>query len=218
MEKQKLDKKRFILSFIPTAIFVGLLWLIHVTSVVLDLDLTFLGLHPLKAKGLIGILTAPLIHGDFSHLAANSIPLIILGGLLFYFYRDIAWKVFFLSYFLSNFWIWFGARQAWHIGASGLVYAFAAFLFVSGIVRRDVRLSAISLLVSFLYGSMVWGIFPLVPRVSWESHLMGAIAGVVLALYYKGEGPQRKKYSWEYEDDEEEEFPYWEIYDDDEFN
>lgn len=218
MEKHQLDKKRFILSFIPMVIFVSLLWVVHVTSVVLDLDLTFLGLYPLKGKGLIGILTAPLIHGDFSHLAANSIPLLILGGLLFYFYRDIAWKVFFLSYFLSNFWIWFGARQAWHIGASGLVYAFAAFLFVSGVIRRDVRLAAISLLVSFLYGSMIWGVLPLVPRISWESHLMGAIAGMVLALYFKGEGPERKKYSWEYEDDEEEEFPYWEIYDDDEFN
>ncbi len=218
MEKHQLDKKRFILSFIPMVIFVSLLWVVHVTSVVLDLDLTVLGLYPLKGKGLIGILTAPLIHGDFSHLAANSIPLLILGGLLFYFYRDIAWKVFFLSYFLSNFWIWFGARQAWHIGASGLVYAFAAFLFVSGVIRRDVRLAAISLLVSFLYGSMIWGVLPLVPRISWESHLMGAIAGIVLALYYKGEGPERKKYSWEYEEDDEEEFPYWEIYDDDEFN
>jgi membrane associated rhomboid family serine protease len=122
--------------------------------------------------------------------------------------------VFFLSYFIANIWIWFGARQAYHIGASGLVYSFASFLFVSGVIRKNIKLMAISLLVVFLYGSMVWGLLPLQPHISWESHLMGAIAGMILAIYYRESGPRRKIYSWEFEDEEEdldEEDKYWEI-------
>ena len=131
---------------------------------------------------------------------------------MFYFYNKIAYKVFFLSYGIANIWIWIGARQAYHIGASGLIYSFASFLFVSGLIRKNMKLMAISLLVVFLYGSMIWGILPLQPHISWESHLMGAIAGIVLAIYYRGSGPKRRIYSWEMEDeDEEDEDKYWEV-------
>jgi membrane associated rhomboid family serine protease len=209
------EKKRFLYSLVFPGLFLLLIWLIKIIEVTLHLNFTFLGIFPLRIKGLIGIVTAPLIHSDFQHLAANSLPLLILGAGMFYFYREIAGKVFLLIYLISNIWIWFGARYAYHIGASGIIYGMASFLFFSGVIRKNVKLMAISLLVVFLYGSMVWGLLPIQPHVSWESHLMGAIAGLVLAFYYRDRGPKRKIYSWEFEDDEEDEDEdknaYWNI-------
>ena len=209
----KEDQKRFLYSFIFPVFFLFIIWTVKISEVLLNQDFAYLGIFPLKLKGLIGIVTAPLIHSDFEHLIANSIPILILGTGVFYFYNKVAFKVFFLSYFIANIWIWFGARQAYHIGASGLVYSFASFLFFSGVICKNVRLMAISLLVVFLYGSMIWGVLPIQPHVSWESHLMGAIAGMILAFYYKDQGPKRKMYSWELEDeeDETEDDKYWEI-------
>jgi len=209
------EKKRFLYSLVFPGLFLLLIWLIKIIEVTLHLNFTFLGIFPLRIKGLIGIVTAPLIHSDFQHLAANSLPLLILGAGMFYFYREIAGKVFLLIYLISNIWIWFGARYAYHIGASGIIYGMASFLFFSGVIRKNVKLMAISLLVVFLYGSMVWGLLPIQPHVSWESHLMGAIAGLVLAFYYRDRGPKRKIYSWEFEDDDEDEDEdknaYWNI-------
>lgn len=209
----KEDQKRVFYSLIFPLFFILIIWTIKISEVLLDLDFSFLGIFPLKLKGLKGIVTAPLIHSDFEHLIANSVPILILGTGLFYFYNKIAYKVFFMGYFIANTWIWFGARQAYHIGASGLVYSIAAFLFVSGVIRRNMKLMAISLLVVFLYGSMIWGVLPLQPHISWESHLMGAVAGFVLAIYYKDKGPTRKIYSWELEDEDEDdgEVRYWEM-------
>lgn len=207
----KEEKKRFLYSLVFPVLFLIVIWMVKISEILLDIDFAFLGIYPLKAKGLIGIITAPLIHSDIEHLIANSIPILILGTGLFYFYNKIAYKVFFLSYFIANIWIWFGARQAYHIGASGLVYSFAAFLFFSGIIRKNVKLVAISLLVVFLYGSMIWGVLPIQPHISWESHLLGAIAGMMLAIYYKDRGPGRKVYNWELEDEEDNEDKYWEI-------
>ncbi len=212
----KEDQKRFLFSIIFPLFFLLIIWLIKITEVLLNLNFAFLGIFPLKLKGLIGIVTAPLIHSDFGHLIANSIPILILGTGLFYFYNKIAYKVFFLSYFIANIWIWFGARHAYHIGASGLVYSFASFLFFSGVLSRNMKLMAISLLVVFLYGSMIWGVLPIQPHISWESHLMGAIAGLILAIYFKDKSPARRKYSWELEDEDEDdedngEEKYWEI-------
>ena len=208
------EQKRFLHSLIFPVFFLVVIWLVKIVEILLNLDFAFLGIFPLKTKGLTGIITAPLIHSDLEHLIANSIPVLILGTGVFYFYNKIAYKVFFLSYIIANVWIWFGARQAYHIGASGLVYSFAAFLFVSGVIRKNVKLMAISLLVVFLYGSMIWGVLPIQPHISWESHLMGAIAGLILAIYYKDRGPARRTYSWEFEDEtdpDNDEDRYWEI-------
>ncbi|MFC2104041.1 rhomboid family intramembrane serine protease [Bacteroidota bacterium] len=208
----KEERKRFFYSLVFPLLFLIIIWMVKISEILLNLNFVFLGIFPLKAKGLIGILTAPLIHSDFEHLIANSVPILILGIGLFYFYNKVAYKVFFLSYLIANIWIWFGARQAYHIGASGLVYSFASFLFVSGVIRKNIKLMAISLLVIFLYGSMIWGVLPIQPHISWESHLMGAIAGLVLAFYYRDQGPRRKMYSWELEDEEDDnEDKYWEI-------
>lgn len=201
------DQRKIAGSFIFPAFLVLIIWLVKIFEIVFHYDLAQFGLWPLKLKGILGIFTAPLLHADFSHLSANTLPLLFLGALLFYFYRELAWRVFFLIWLLTGLWVWFLARgDAVHIGASGLVYGLAAFLFFSGIIRRDSRLMAITMLIAFLYGGLIWGIFPqLFPHqpISWESHLMGLVSGTILAVYYRKSGPQRPAYQWEEEDDDE---------------
>ena len=194
--------------------FVLLLWLVKAADVIWDMDMNEYGLYPLKVKGLLGIITSPLLHAGFSHLFANTIPLLVLGSLLFYFYRPLAWQVFFLIWLMTGVWVWVFARGSGvHIGASGIIYGLASFLFLSGIIRREQRLMIITLLVTFLYGSLLWGLFPqFFPKehISWESHLMGLLSGVLLAIYYRKSGPQKKVYHWDDEDDsEQEEDAYW---------
>ncbi|HOW24715.1 MAG TPA: rhomboid family intramembrane serine protease [Bacteroidales bacterium] len=200
------ERQNLIRSSIVPFLFILLLWMIKGAELIFQFDPGFLGIYPRRPEGLPGILLSPLIHGDVKHLAANTIPLLVLGTAIFHFYREIAWKVIILLYLVPGIWVWFGARDAYHIGASGLIYGLASFLFFSGLIRRDGKLMALSLLIVFLYGSMVWGIFPnFIPekRISWESHLMGLIAGLILAIYFRKLGPQRKIYEWELEEDED---------------
>lgn len=202
------EERKLIRSLVFPGLFVFLLWVVWIVEQVGGYDWYFMGVYPRKWSGLIGVITSPLVHGSFSHILANSIPLLVLGGALFYFYRDIALKVFFLIYFITGIWVWFGAREAYHIGASGIVYGLSTFIFVSGIIRGHRGLMALALVVAFLYGSMIWGIFPeFFPEenISWESHLFGILAGTILALFYRKEGPQRKKYEWELEEEDEDE-------------
>lgn len=207
-EKAKLYKS----LYFPLT-FLVLIWLVKFSEVVFDFELIFLGIYPLATKGLIGIITAPLIHADFNHLYANSIPLFVLSVSLFYFYRQIAHKVFFLIYFITNIWVWFLARDAYHVGASGVIYGLVAYLFTSGLIRKNPQLLSITLIITFLYGSMIWGVFPeFFPEknISWESHLMGLLAGVILAVFFRKDGPQPKEYEWEDEEDDlDNEFSYW---------
>ncbi|MDD4602859.1 MAG: rhomboid family intramembrane serine protease [Bacteroidales bacterium] len=196
-------------------LFVALLWAIKGMDELFSLDLNNWGLIPLTPRGLIGIFTSPLLHANLAHLFANSIPLLVLGSFLFYFYKDIAWKIFGWTYLMTGIWVWTFARGgSIHIGASGLIYGLASFLFFSGIIRRDNSLMVISILIAFLYGGLIWGIFPqFFPNqpISWESHLMGLIAGLVLALYFRHDGPQRKIYDWGDEsDDNDPNIPWWE--------
>ncbi|MEZ5082445.1 MAG: rhomboid family intramembrane serine protease [Bacteroidales bacterium] len=200
------EKRNIIKSLTPPLLFLLLLWLLKIGEVLTNYDLVFLGVYPRSFQGLIGIITSPLIHADFKHLMANSVPFFILGACLLYFYKGIAIKTFLLIYFVSGISVWLGAREAYHVGASGVVYGLAAFLFFSGIFRKDNRLLPITLLVAFLYGSIVWGIFPdFYPNenISYEAHFWGLITGTVLAFYFRKEGPKRKKYNWEIEEEQE---------------
>ncbi|MFP4046337.1 MAG: rhomboid family intramembrane serine protease [Bacteroidales bacterium] len=207
------EKKRFYQSLILPAFFVVLIWLVKIAELTLDIRFIQLAVYPLKVENLHGILTSPLVHSDLGHLAANTAPLLVLGVGLFFFYRPIAPQVFILIYLLSGIMLWLGGRPGNHIGASGLIYGLASFLFFSGVLRQYIRLMAISLLVVFLYGGLIWGILPVDPTVSWEGHLYGGIVGLVLAFYYKSEGPQRKKYEWEIEEEMEEMGEDWDEYD-----
>ncbi len=202
---KKQEKRDFMKAMIVPVAFVLLLWIVKSLELLFSWELYKFGIFPQTLYGLRGILLSPFIHGSFSHLLSNSIPLLVLGTSLFYFYREIGWRVLVYGAIITGLWVWILARPSFHIGASGVVYSLAAFLFVSGIIRRHPRLMALSLLVAFLYGSIVWGIFPLREQISWESHLMGMISGIVLALFFREHGPQRPLYSWELEELEEQE-------------
>ena len=191
------EKRKLIHSLVFPFFFIIVLWFIKLMEIFSGISLAFLGIYPLHAKGLIGIIMAPLIHGDINHLLNNTIPFFILCVATFYFYRPLGYKIFFLTWIMTGIWVWFGGREAYHIGASGIVYGLASFLFFSGAIRKIPGLAAVSLIVVFLYGSMIWGIFPFIPDVSWESHLSGGIAGLILAILYRHDGPQPKKYEWE---------------------
>lgn len=155
------------------------------------------GVFPRSLEGLRGVLFSPFIHGDWKHVFNNSIPLIVLGSALRYFYKDISKEVFLWSWLMSGLWLWTIGRANYHIGASGLVYALAAFLFFSGLFRKHTRLMAISFFVVFLYGGMVWGLFPIEKHISWEGHLAGALAGTILAWWFRAEGPPKQVYQYE---------------------
>jgi len=190
----------------PLAV-VAVLWIVKIAEHFTGSDFSELGIMPLTAKGLIGIVTAPFIHADFGHLLANTIPMFVSLSIIFYFYREVAFQVFFLVWLFTGVWVWSFARDdSFHIGASGLVYGYISFLFFSGMIRRNARLMAISFLVIFLYGGFFWGIFPdFFPKrnISWESHLMGGIAGIVMAVFYRKKGLQREVYHWDEDDDED---------------
>ncbi len=179
------DFIRFRTSLVYTIAFVGFLWLVKAIETLLSFDLGILGIHPRSLAGTVGIITGPLVHGDFHHLMSNTLSLIILGVGVFYFYHRIALKVFIGIYFFTSLWVWILARDAYHIGASGIVYGLASFLLFSGFFRKDSRSIAISLIVIFLYGGMVYGLFPVNEEVSWESHLLGSIVGFLAAFIYR---------------------------------
>jgi Uncharacterized membrane protein (homolog of Drosophila rhomboid) len=196
-------RRKLLLSMIIPGIFVFLMWLVKIVEVLFDINLTRFGIYPLTVQGLPGILFSPFIHADFTHLFSNSVPLFFLSLALFYFYSEVALKVLIWTYFLTGLLVWIAGREAWHIGASGVIYGLASFLFFSGIIRRYFRLIALSLLIVFLYGSMVWGLFPGVYKnVSWESHMLGFFSGLALSVWYRNQGPQRPVYEWMEEEEE----------------
>ncbi len=167
-------------------------------------------LRPRDWGQLYGIFTAPFLHGSWEHLLSNLPPLFFLAAGLKLFYDKIFWPVLLSGWFATGLWTFLMARSSLHLGASGLVYALAFFLFFSGVFRRDVRSLSLALVVAMFYGSMVWGVFPAQPGISWESHLFGALAGLLMAFYYRKKvDPPSKTYSWEREEDRPDETGIW---------
>ena len=203
MSKMK-KKEIFRILFVPTVLLI-VIWGVKIIEYSFDLSFVNYGVFPQNISGLKGIFLSPFIHKDFNHILNNSYSLLILIGLLFSFYKKIAPQILIWLYLISGFWLWIIGRPAFHIGASGVIYALAGFLFLSGLIRKNRNLSAISLLVIFLYGSMIWGIMPISQSISWEGHLSGFLAGLLVAVFFKKEGPKRKKYQWEIEEEQEKE-------------
>lgn len=198
------ERKRLLLSMLIPFMLVFIMWFVKVVEIIFDTDLYFLGIFPLRVSSLTGIITSPFIHADIHHLVSNTLPLFILCTALFYFYSPVAFRVLFWLFLMTGLTVWLTARPAWHLGASGIVYGLASFLFISGIIRRHIPLMGLSLLVVFIYGEMVWGIFPgLRPNISWESHMVGAAFGLLLAVWYRAEGPQRPVPFYERDEEEE---------------
>ncbi len=180
------------------------IWLVYYAEQIFtDIGWVRLGIYPRTLKGLIGVLFMPFIHApnDISHIVNNSLPILFLSATLVYFYRDIALKVFGLAWVLTGLGVWVIAANhgSYHIGISGIIYALAAFIFVSGVIRKYLPLQAMALFVAFVYGGMVWGVFPTSERISWEGHLSGAIVGLILALWFAEKGPVAPKYQYEIE-------------------
>ena len=176
-----------------------LLWIVFWAEFRFGWQLKYFGIYPQRLEGLKGIFLGPFVHADLQHLFNNSIPLLVLTAALFYFYRRIKWRVLFFGVLLTGLLTWIIGRPALHIGASGVVYLLAAFLFFKGIFSRQYQLTALALVVVFLYGSLLWYIFPIDPKISWEGHLSGFLVGFVFALIFRKNPIEKRKYVWEQE-------------------
>ena len=197
-------------QFSNTIILVPLLfalciWFVFLIEIKLKINLNQYGIYPRTLVGLRGIFFSPFIHGSAQHLYNNTVPLIVLTASILYFYKSIAFRVLFLGIITSGFITWCIGRESYHIGASGLIYVLASFIFFKGIFTKHYRLVALSLIVVFVYGSMLWYIFPIKDDISWEGHLSGFVVGLIFAYFLKAPVPEVKKYDWQREDYNEEE-------------
>mgnify|MGYP003664536185 CR=1 FL=1 len=196
-------------------LFVLIIWLVFWFEVRFGFNLSKFGVYPQTLKGLRGILFSPFIHGSISHIYHNTIPLFVLSMALFYFYRSIAWKVLLFGILISGFLTWCIGRPSYHIGASGLIYVLVSFIFFKGVFAKHYRLVALSLLVVFVYGSMIWYTMPIEEGISWEGHLSGLITGFLFALFFRKAIAKPKKYVWEQEHFNADDDPFLKYFDKD---
>ena len=163
--------------------FLFLVWLFFVAEFIYGYQLHHFGIHPRNVLGLTGVITAPLLHVNLAHIVSNTIPLLILGSALFYFYSKSARRVFLASYFLPGIIVWIVGRPVNHIGASGLIYAFATYLVVIALLKRNAWSLAIAVVVALIYSGLFLGLTSTLNEVSYELHISGAIVGVGLAIH-----------------------------------
>jgi membrane associated rhomboid family serine protease len=198
----KRARRNFSLAMRLTAGFIVVMWAVFLFDSLVGLDLARFGLRPREGIGLLGLATTPLLHAHLSHIASNTVPLFIGGVAMLFLYPNSALKALPVMYVGSAAVAWVVGRSSLHIGASGLVYAILAFVFVSGILKRDLRSVGVSLMIWFLYGSMLWGALPVNSSSSWELHASGMIIGVILAVVFRHQDlPPVKRYDWEWDDE-----------------
>lgn len=178
---------RFYESIQLPILFVAFLWIVHLIQYFSGFDLGPYGIYPHRLFGMRGILVAPLIHADFSHLISNSVPLLALSTIIFYFYKRVALRSFLMIYLLTGLAVWLLGRSVFHIGASGVVYGLVAFVAWNGIFRGNVKSIVLALIVVFFYQGMFLGVLPNQEGISWESHLYGAVTGIFTSFFYKEE-------------------------------
>lgn len=180
-----------------------ILWLIQGVQWLTGISFSAWGVLPRDEDGIAGIFMAPLLHADWGHLLSNTPPLFVLSAIILYFYRKVAIPAFSMIYVLTGLAVWlFGRGYTYHIGASGVIYGLVAFVFWSGLFRRNIRSIALALIVAFYYGSMMMGILPGQEGISWESHLYGAVVGIFVAYWFKEKiekDEEKPTYSWEHE-------------------
>lgn len=194
-------------------LFVLSIWIIFWFEIRFGYDFNNWGVFPRQLEGLRGILFSPFIHANLKHLFSNTIPLLVLSMSLFYFYRSISWRVLLIGFLITGLLTWIIGRPANHIGASGIIYMLTGFLFFKGIFSQHYRLIALSLIVVFLYGGMIWYVTPIDPKISWEGHLSGLVTGFFLSLFFKSSVAKKPKYEWEKPDYNEEEDPFMQHFD-----
>ena len=179
--------------------FVLIIWLVYWFELRFGFRFNDMGIYPRTFSGIVGILFSPFIHGSLEHLYHNSTPLLVLSSALFYFYRFIAWRVLLFGILLSGFLTWLIGSPGYHIGASGIIYVLMSFMLFKGILSKNHHLTALSLIVVFLYGSMLWYVFPVKDNMSWEGHLSGLIIGIVFAFVFRESIPKPVLYDWEHD-------------------
>ena len=189
------------------------IWTVFLAELRLGVNLNDLGIYPRRLDGLQGVVLSPLIHGSVEHLYNNTLPLAILTSFLFYFYQKSALRIIVWGVLIPGFLTWLIGRPSFHIGASGLIYVLASFIFFKGVFTKHYRLVALSLVVVFVYGSMIWYIFPVKDGISWEGHLSGFLTGLFLAIIVRVDLPREKKFAWEREDYVEEDDPFLKHFD-----
>ncbi|MDO6744877.1 rhomboid family intramembrane serine protease [Tenacibaculum soleae] len=177
-------------------VYVFSIWFVYWIEIKFGFNFNKFGVFPRTLLGLKGIFFSPFIHSDTNHLFNNSIPLFVLSASVFYFYKDVAIKIFTYGLILTGILTWLIARKSFHIGASGIVYLLFSFVFFSGIIRKHYRLVALSFIIIFLYGSMIWYVLPIKEGVSWEGHLSGLIIGFILSMIYRKKGIIKEKYEF----------------------
>lgn len=195
------SQANFRLALKLSALAVVLLWGVHLVNWFSGYALNRFGILPRHTGGLLGIALAPLLHGSFLHLFNNSLPIVVLGTAMLHVYPNSGMRALPMLYLGSGLAVWLLGRTSIHIGASGVIYGMLAFVFFSGVFKRDARGISVSLLVFFLYGSMTWGILPQGGGISWESHLAGAVLGTIGAVHFRQwDRPPVKVYDWEDDD------------------
>jgi membrane associated rhomboid family serine protease len=166
---------------------IAIIWMVHIYQVMDGWDPAAYGIMSRRLWGLPGIITGPMVHGSWKHLISNTFPLFVLSALSLYFYRKVAMRAFWMIYFLTGASVWLLARQVSHIGASGIIYGLVSFIFWNGIFRRSLRSIILAIIVMLVYSGMFMGILPDQEGISWESHLLGSLAGIFASFWFKGE-------------------------------
>ncbi|WP_340832987.1 rhomboid family intramembrane serine protease [Polaribacter sejongensis] len=182
--------------FLIPIVYIVAIWFIYWVEIQFDLNFNKYGVFPRTFVGFRGVFLTHFIHSNVSHLFNNSIPLFVLLSSLFYFYRDVAYKVLLLGGFFTGLITWCIARESYHIGASGIVYLLFSFVFFSGIIKRHFRLVALSLIIIFLYGGMIWYVLPIKDGISWEGHLSGFVVGLIFAVIFRNRGIVREEHQF----------------------
>lgn len=188
-------KKSKSIFLIPIT-YVIAIWFIYWVEINFNFNFNKYGVFPRTLEGFRGVFLTHFIHSNTSHLFNNSIPLFVLLSSLFYFYRDVAYKVLLLGAVCTGFFTWCIARESYHIGASGVVYLLFSFVFFSGIIKKHYRLVALSFIVIFLYGSMIWYVLPIKDGISWEGHLSGFLVGLYFAIRYRNKGIVKEEHQF----------------------
>nr|WP_297309764.1 rhomboid family intramembrane serine protease [uncultured Flavobacterium sp.] len=186
---------------IPFLFLLGI-WSVYYLNWRYFLELNEFGIYPRDLSGLKGVLFSPFLHGSIGHIANNSVAIIVLLSILYFFYKEDFWKVLLFGWLFSGLGTWLIGRESFHIGASGIVYVLTSFIFFAGMRTKYYRLMALSFFVVLIYGGSIWYLFPDVEEgISWEGHLAGFLTGITLAFTLeKRQYEPMYKYEWQHPD------------------